>query len=77
MCFSYLDEVEENRFLWCCGVADIVKTSYYKVIKLDIKWDEQFVAYGESEKMEEILKNICGILAHRGKGRGGRTCKNT
>ena len=46
-------------------------------IKVDIKWDEQFFACGESDKMEEILKNICRILAHRGKGRGGRTCENT
>ena len=36
-----------------------------------------FFACGESDKMEEILKNICGILAHRGKVRGGRTCENT
>ena len=56
MCFSYPDEVEENRFMWCCGVVEIVKTRDYKVIKLDIKWDEQFVACDESDKMEEILK---------------------
>ena len=54
-----------------------MKKRFYKVIKVVIKWDEQFVACGESDKMEEILKNICGILAHRGKGRGGRTCENT
>ena len=48
-----------------------------EVTKLDIKWDEYFVACGKSEKMEEILKHICGILAHRGKGRGDRTCENT
>ena len=48
----------------CCRVVDRVKTRYDKVIKVDIKWDEQFVACGESEKMEEILKNVCGILEH-------------
>ena len=76
-CFSYLYEVEENRFMWGCGVVYRVNTRDGKVIKVDIKWDEQFVACGESEKMEEILKNICEILAHRGKGRGCRTCENT
>ena len=63
--------------MWCCGVIDIVNTKDDRVIKVDIKWDEQFFGCSESDKMEEILKNICGILAHRGKGRGGRTCKNT
>ena len=33
-----------------------MKTRDDNVIKLDIKWDEKFVACGESEKMEEILK---------------------
>ena len=56
MCFSYPDEVEENWFMWCCGVVDRAKTRDYKVIKVDIKWDEQFVLCDESEKMEEILK---------------------
>ena len=56
MCFSYPDEVEDNRFMWCCGVVERVKTRGEKVIKVYIKWDEQFVACGESGKMEEILK---------------------
>ena len=47
------------------------------MIKVDIKWDEHFVACGESDKMEETFKKICGILVHRGRGRGGRTCENT
>ena len=63
--------------MWYFGVFEIVKTSEDRVIKGDIKWYEQFVVYGESEKMEEILKNICGILEHRVKGRGGRPCDNT
>ena len=77
MCFSFPDEVEENWFMWCCGVVNRMKTRYDKLIKVDIKWNEQFVACGESEKMEEILNVFCEILAHRGKGCGGRTCKNT
>ena len=58
MCFSYLDEVEENRFMWCCGVVDRVKTRYDKVIKVDIKLDEQFVACGESENGGYIEKHL-------------------
>ena len=46
MCSSYTDEVEENRFMWCCGFVDRVKTRDEKVIEVDIKWDEQFVACG-------------------------------
>ena len=63
MCFLYLDEVEENRFMWCCGVVERLKKRDDKVIKLDIKWDEQFVACGESEKTEEIL-NFCVESQH-------------
>ena len=48
--FPYLDEVEENRFMWCCEVVERVKTRYYKVIQVYIKRDEHFVACGESEK---------------------------
>ena len=77
MCFLYPDEIEENMSMWCCVVVDRVKKRDDKVIKVYIKWDEQFVACGESDKMEDILKNICGILSHQGKGRGGRTCENT
>ena len=33
----------------CCGVVERLKTRDDKVIKLDIKWDEQFVACGESD----------------------------
>ena len=56
MNFSYLDEVEENRVMWCCGVVERVNKRDEKVIKVDIKWYEQFVACGESDKIEEILK---------------------
>ena len=40
MCFLYPDEVEENRFMWCCGFAERVKTRDDKVIKLYTKWYE-------------------------------------
>ena len=71
--FSYPDEVEENRLMWCCGVVKRVKTRDEKVIKVDIKWDENFIAYGGSDRIKDILECFGGILAHRGKGRGGRT----
>ena len=58
MCFSYPDEVDENGFMWCCGVVERFNTRDGKVIKLDIKWDEQFIVCGESEKIEEILKTF-------------------
>ena len=77
MCFFNPDEVEENRFMWCCGFFERSKTRDEKVIKVDIKLDEQFVACGKRENMEDTLKNICGILSHRGKGRGGSTYENT
>ena len=31
------------------------------MIKVDIKWEESFIACGESDLIEEILKNTCGI----------------
>ena len=58
MHFLYPDEVVENKFMWCCGVVEIATTRDDKVIKVDIKWDEQFVACGESGKIEERLKKI-------------------
>ena len=63
--------------MWFFGVVERVKTRDEKLIKVDIKWDEQFVACGESDKMKEILENICGILAHQGKERVRSTCENT
>ena len=42
--------------MWCYGVFGIVKTRDDKLIKVDIKWDEQLVACGEIEKIKEILK---------------------
>ena len=52
--FLYPEEVEENRFIWCYDIVERVKTGDNKAIKVDIKWDEKFVACGESNKMEEI-----------------------
>ena len=37
MCFSYPDEVEENGFMWYCGVVERVNTREDKVIKVEIK----------------------------------------
>ena len=31
------------------------------MIKVDIKWEESFIACGESDLTEEILKNTSGI----------------
>ena len=65
MCFSYPDEVEENRFMWCFGVVDRVNTRDDKVIKVYIKWDEQFFACGEIYKMGDILKkHSCASFLH-------------
>ena len=55
LCCLYPDEVEENKFMWSCRVVEELKTKDDKVIKVDIKWDEQFFACGESEKMEGML----------------------
>ena len=49
MCFWYPDEDEENRYMWCCGIVAIFKRRYDKMIKVDIKWEESFIACGESD----------------------------
>ena len=36
-----------------------------KIVKVDIKWEESFIACGESDLTEEILKNTCGIQRRR------------
>ena len=61
MCFSYPDEDEENRYMWCCGIVTRVKRSDDNMIKVDIKWEEYFIACVESDLTEEILKNTCGV----------------
>ena len=42
--------------MWCCGIVTIVKRRDGKMIKIDIKWEEYFIACGESDLTEEILK---------------------
>ena len=56
ICFLYHDEDEENRYMWCCGIVTRVNRRYDKMIKVDIKWEEYFIACGESDLTEEILK---------------------
>ena len=56
MCFSYPNEDEENRYMGCCGIVMTVKRRDDKMIKVDIKWEESFIAYGESDLTEERLK---------------------
>ena len=56
MCFLYPDEDEENRYMWCCGIVTRVKRRDDKIIKVDIKREESFIACGESDLTEEILK---------------------
>ena len=56
MCFLYPDEDEENRYMWCCGIFTRVKRRDDKMIKVDIKREEYFIACGESDITEEILK---------------------
>ena len=77
MCFWYPEEDEENRYMWCCVIVTRVKRRYDKMIKVDIKWEESFISYGESDLTEEILKNTCGIRRRRNNMCGGRMYGNT
>ena len=36
MCFSYSDEEEENRYMWCCGIGTRVKIRDNKMVKVYI-----------------------------------------
>ena len=56
MCFSYPDEDEENRYMWCCGIVTRVKKREDKIIKVDIKWEDSFISCGESDLTEDFLK---------------------
>ena len=47
------------------------------MIKVDIKWEEYFIACGESDIIEETLKNTCGIRRRRKNMCGGRMYGNT
>ena len=77
MCFSYPDEDKKNRYMWCCGIVTRVKRRYDKMIKVDIKWEESFIAFSESDLTEEILKKTCGIRRRRKNMRGGRMYGDT
>ena len=44
----------------CCGIVTIVKRTDDKMIKLDIKWEESFIACGERDITEDILKKHLG-----------------
>ena len=77
MCFSYPDAEEESRIMWCCGDVTRVKKRDDKVIKVNIKWDKEFVAVGESEEDEQLLKKNCGIPRLHGRGPGGRICESS
>ena len=76
MCFSYPDEDEENRYMWCCGIVKRVKIRYDKMIKVDIKWEECFIACGESDRTEDILKKR-GIRRRQNNMCGGRMYGDT
>ena len=47
------------------------------MIKVDIKWEEYFIACGESDLTEEILKNHLWNLETPNNMRGGRMYGNT
>ena len=47
------------------------------MIKVDIKWEESFIAFGESDLTEEILKKTCEIRRRRTNIRGGRMYGDT
>ena len=63
--------------MWCCGDVTRVKKRDDKVIKVNIKWDKEFVAVGESEEDEQLLKFFCGIPRLHGRGPGGRICESS
>ena len=42
--------------MWCCGIVTRINRRDYKMIKVDIKWEESFIYCGESDLTEEILK---------------------
>ena len=56
MCLLYFEVPEESRCMWCCGLVQRVKRRDDKVIVVDVKWDKEFVACGESELTKEVLK---------------------
>ena len=65
--FLYPDEEEENRYMCCCGIVTRVNRRDNKMIKVYIKWEESFIACGESDLTEEILKKHLWNLETRKK----------
>ena len=56
MRFLYPDEDEENSYMRCCRIVTRFNRRDNKMIKVDIKWEESFIACGESDLTEDILK---------------------
>ena len=46
--------------MWCCGIFTRVNRRDDKMIRVDIKWEESFIACGESDLTEDIIKNHSG-----------------
>ena len=63
--------------MWCCGIVTRFKRRDDKMIRLDIKQEESFIACRENDLTEDILKNTCGIQRRRKNMRGGRMYGNT
>ena len=63
--------------MWCCGIVTRVNRRDDKMIKVDIKWEESFIACGESDLTEEILKNTSGIRRRQKYICGGRMYGDT
>ena len=64
MCFSYTDEVEENRFMCCCGIVERVRTRDEKVIKWRKNEMKNLTRVVKVTKCKRYRKNISVILAH-------------
>ena len=75
--FLYPDEEEENRYIWCCGIVTRVNRREDNMIKVDIKWEESFIACGESYLTEEIWKNTFGNQRLQNNMHGGRMYGDT
>ena len=58
MCVSYPEAADENRFMWCCGVVQLVRQRDDKELRLDVRWDKEFIAEGESEKNRGGIEKI-------------------
>ena len=57
----------KKDYMWCCGIVTRVKRRDDKMIKVDIRWEEYFIAFGESYLTEDILKKHLWNLEKRKK----------